>query len=463
MSLVAAPSPLQPRSPSLANIQNSRSPASKPRLQTQAQISPAKRALPLRKSSQVQDEPPAKRAKTTISQSNSSSSSSSSNNGSSRDAASATADIDFAELRNLDIEARYTKGQVLGEGTYAIVYKATLRSDPSQLFAIKKFKINKENSRDGINVDTIREIKYLQELQHPNIVALHDVFSSKDQNINMVIDFLSGGTLEDIIRARSITYTLPDIKAWTVMLTRAIYFCHQHFVLHRDIKPGNLLLSASGQLKLADFGLARSFAPPDHNMTSMVVTLWYRAPELLFGAKHYSGAIDVWATGMILAELVVRRPWCAYAPESEDQLERGGGELGQLEKIAEALGAPSEENWPGVTSLPHYIELSTHSKVAARTRTFFKQQFGTLDDEGIDLIMKMLSLDPRKRITAKGILGHSWWLSQPPPTPLGKLPKSGAGAEAVAQKEVEKPGVIEKDKRARFEGVARKLDFGQKR
>jgi cyclin-dependent kinase 7 len=131
--------------------------------------------------------------------------------------------------------------------------------------------------------DAIRELKHLQELHHPNIISLLTVFSSKDQNLNLVLEFLPLGDLEELIKDRDgLPYGAPDMKAWMGMLCRGIWFCHENFVLHRDIKPNNLLIAADGEVKLADFGLARSFADPYRTMTTNVITRWYRPPELFY-------------------------------------------------------------------------------------------------------------------------------------------------------------------------------------
>ena len=137
-----------------------------------------------------------------------------------------------------------------------------------------------------------------------------------------------------------VRYGTADIKAWMGMLGRAVWFCHENFILHRDIKPNNLLIAADGEVKLADFGLARSFADPYNKMTYNVITRWYRPPELLYGARHYAGAVDVWAVGLVFAELIIRAPFVA-----------GNTDIHQLDLICQAIGTPTEENWPGVTKL----------------------------------------------------------------------------------------------------------------
>lgn len=352
--------------------------------------------------------------------------------------------IDLAEQLNADIARKYAKDKKLGEGTYAIVYKGWLKSDPSKLVAIKKIKINEEYKKDGIAMDAIREIKFLQELSHPNIIALHDVFSSKGQNLNIVLEFLPLGDLEGIIRQPEIKFGLADIKAWMGMIGRAVWWCHENFVLHRDIKPNNLLIAADGEIKLADFGLARTFAEPYERMTSIVITRWYRPPELLYGARHYSGVVDVWSVGCVLAELALRIPFMA-----------GETDVGQVQKIAEAIGTPTDENWPGVSKLPGYIKLD--NVIPLQGKQHWDRLFPTLGPVGREILRAMLTLDPRKRLTAKGMLQHEWWRTEPRPTDKENLPKKGGG-EAAMGEDLKRSGAEMEP--GRMEKVARKIDFG---
>ncbi|KAI0012856.1 Pkinase-domain-containing protein [Xylariaceae sp. FL0662B] len=349
--------------------------------------------------------------------------------------------LDLAEQLNEEEKRKYVKGKKLGEGTYANVYLGSLRSDPSQLVAIKKIKVQKEY-RDGMPPDAVREIRHLQELSHPNIICLHSVFSSKNQNLNLVLEYLPLGDLEMLIRDTDrVRYGPADIKAWMGMLTRAVWFCHENFVLHRDIKPNNLLIAADGEVKLADFGLARSFGDPYKAMTATVITRWYRPPELLFGARHYSGAVDIWSVGLVFAELVIRAPYIA-----------GDTELRQIHLICQAVGTPTEENWPGVTTLPDYtVEKEI---VPVRGRDHYMQMFGTVGNEGVDLLMRTLILDPKKRITAREMLNHEWWHKEPKPTPKRALPKKSGGQEKIGVDLKRRPGVLDDE---RGNKVSRKL------
>ena len=353
---------------------------------------------------------------------------------------------ELAERLNEETKEKYVKDKKLGEGTYAIVYLGHVKQDLSSLVAIKKIKVNTEY-RDGLSMDAIREVKYLQELSHPNIIALHAVFSSKNQNLNLVLEFLPLGDLEMLIKdTDGIRYGTAEVKAWMGMLARAVWFCHENFVLHRDIKPNNLLIAADGEVKLADFGLARSFSDPYWPMTYQVITRWYRPPELLFGAKFYSGVVDVWSMGMVFAELILRAPFVA-----------GMTDVNQLELICNAIGTPTEENWPGVTKLDGYVKFE--GLVISRDRNYYLSMFGTAGAIGVDLLMSMLTLDPRKRCTARQVLEHKWWTSDPPPTTKEELPKKGGGTEKMGEDLKRRGGEIDDSK---VEKVARKLDFGIK-
>ncbi len=325
------------------------------------------------------------------------------------------------------------------------MYKGYVKDDPSQLVAIKKIKVNAEY-KDGLSMDAIREVKYLQELSHPNIIALHSVYSSKNQNLNLVLEFLPLGDLEMLIRdTDGVRYGTPDVKAWMGMLGRAVWFCHENFVLHRDIKPNNLLIAADGEVKLADFGLARSFSDPYLPMTHNVITRWYRPPELFFKARFYAGAVDVWSMGAVFAELVLRTP---FMP--------GNTDIHQIDLISQAIGSPTEDNWPGVSKLDGYVPVAKDKVVPLRDKQYFTGLFGTVGADGVDLLMSMLALDPRKRATARQVLQHEWWHKEPKPTRKEDLPRKGGGEDKIGEDLKRRGGELED---GRADKVARKIDF----
>ena len=351
---------------------------------------------------------------------------------------------DLSEQLNDREKRKYVKGKKLGEGTYAIVYKGHLRSDPTKLVAIKKIKVNTD-PKDGLSLDAIREVKYLQELQHPNIISLLSVFSTKDQNLNLVLEYLPLGDLEMLINDRAtVHYGVADIKAWMGMLGRAIWFCHSNYVLHRDIKPNNLLIASDGEIKLADFGLATSFRDPYHRMSYNMITRWYRPPELLYAARYYGAKVDVWSVGVVFAELVLRTP---FMP--------GDTEIAQLDLICHAVGTPTEENWPGVESLDGYLKPDVVRPL--RPTSEWMATFPTIGAVGVDLLMKTLMLDPRKRVDATQFLNHEWFRSDPRPTKKENLPRKAGGEERIGEDLKRRGGELEE---GRGDKVARKIDFG---
>ena len=353
--------------------------------------------------------------------------------------------LDLAEQLNLETKRKYVKGQKVGSGTYANVFVGHFKQDTSRLIAIKKIKINPD-WQDGLAMDAIREIKFLQEISHPNIIALLDVYSSKNQNLNLVLEYLPLGDLEMLIRdTDNIQYNAADIKAWMGMLCRGVWFCHENWVLHRDIKPNNLLIASDGEVKLADFGLARSFADPSQAMTTQVITRWYRPPELLYSAKHYSGAVDIWSVGTVFAEIIKRVPWL-----------QGASDLNQLEVICRAVGTPTEDNWPGVTKLKNYVPPPDDIPRMVRGKDFYREHFSLVGDQGMALLMSMLKLDPRKRITARQALQHPWWTTEPRPTHKEDLPRKRGGEKKMGEDMKRRAGDLEG---ARLDKVARKIDF----
>ncbi|EUC30159.1 hypothetical protein COCCADRAFT_28875 [Bipolaris zeicola 26-R-13] len=361
--------------------------------------------------------------------------------------------MDLAEQMNDRVRSQFVMGPRLGEGTYAVVYQAHYRDNPKHIVAIKKIKYNAEYP-NGIAPDAIREMQFLFEMSHPNVIKLHDVFSTKEQNLSLVLEHLPLGDLEKLWKNKEITYTKADIKAWLNMLCQGIWFCHENFVLHRDIKGSNALIAADGTIKIADFGLARSFADPGVKMTTMVITRMYRPLELLYGCSHYGGTADMWSIGVLMAELC-KRDWFLYSDT----------DMRQVSVICEKFGTPTEETWPGVTSLPYYVApdkqtgpQGTTAFRQTRPRSWWKQEFPTLGDDGCDFIRGLLTLDPQKRYTARKALEDKWWTNAPRPTKKENLPKEGGGTKAMGEDLKRRGG--ETPANGRADKVARKLDFG---
>lgn len=222
------------------------------------------------------------------------------------------------------------------------------------------------------------------------MVSFKDVVHA-EKKLYLVFEYLD----QDLKRFMdSVKFLRPMlIKSYLFQLVNGIAYCHSFRVLHRDLKPQNLLIDRTGKLKLADFGLARAFGIPVRHYTHEVVTLWYRAPEILLGARKYSTPVDVWSIGCIFAEMVMRAP-----------LFPGDSEIDQLYKIFQALGTPTEHVWEGVTHLPDY-----NVEFPKWPQTSIGERVTELDPQGVNLLSSMLIYDPNRRITAIDALRHPYF------------------------------------------------------
>lgn len=288
----------------------------------------------------------------------------------------------------------------ISSGAYGKVYKVSLLSEqllkPSEktYLAIKKMSV--ENSNEGINFSALREIVILKEIKHENLLLLLDVCYDQE-NLFLVYEFLEMD-LYSAITSRDIIFTEPLIKGIIQQILRGLLVLHENGILHRDLKPQNILVSKEGYIKLADFGFARFISSPNIGMTRNIVTEWYRAPELFFGAGYYSTAVDIWSVGCILAELIQRYP-----------LFNGNGDIEILTKIFSVLGVPNESNWPNNIELPSF-KIFTEGTVVG-----IKNKFNYMSPETGDLLEKMLEMNPLKRISAREALNHSYFKVVPLP------------------------------------------------
>ncbi|KAG0453286.1 hypothetical protein HPP92_025950 [Vanilla planifolia] len=285
---------------------------------------------------------------------------------------------------------QYEKVEKIGEGTYGVVYKARDRVT-NQTIALKKIRLEQED--EGVPSNAIREISLLKEMQHRNIVRLQDVVHS-EKRIYLVFEYLDLDLKKYMDTCQDLAKNPRLVKKYLYQILSGIAYCHSHRILHRDLKPQNLLIDRkTNSLKLADFGLARAFGIPIRTFTHEVVTLWYRAPEILLGSRQYSTPVDVWSVGCIFAEMVNQRP-----------LFPGDSEIDELFKIFRVLGTPNEETWPGVSSLPDY-----KSAFPKWPPMDLATVVPNLELAGIDLLSKMLCLEPRRRITARAALEHQYF------------------------------------------------------
>ncbi|CAH0552589.1 unnamed protein product [Brassicogethes aeneus] len=283
---------------------------------------------------------------------------------------------------------RFQKLGTAGEGTYGVVYKAKNKLTGKNV-ALKRIKLEKfyqDGDSEGVPSTAIREICLLKGLRHSSIVELLDVMYTTDK-LFLVFEYL------DLDLKRYIDYTKKPIekdlvKSYMKQLMEAMAYLHSHRILHRDLKPQNLLVDKEGHVKLADFGLSRSFSLPTRTYTHEVVTMWYRAPELLLGAKMYCTGIDIWSLGCIMVEILNKK---AIFP--------GDSEIDQLYKIFKILGTPTEEMWEGVSLFPDF-KPTFPSWPAQKLKDFVKFH----DEEEEEFLKSMLIYDPSKRKTAKELL-----------------------------------------------------------
>jgi cyclin-dependent kinase len=268
------------------------------------------------------------------------------------------------------------------------VYKAQDRV--GGIYALKTIRLEAED--EGIPSTAIREISLLKELQHPNIVRLHDVLHT-ERKLTLVFEFLDKDLKKVLDEKEGQGLEAGMTRSFLAQLLKGIAHCHHHRILHRDLKPQNLLINNAFELKLADFGLARAFGIPVRSYTHEVVTLWYRAPDVLMGSRKYSTPVDIWSVGCIFAEMSNGR---SLLPGSTDQ--------DQLQRIFKTLGTPSEATWPTVAELPDWKPDFPYHEPQP-----WKNIAPNLCDDGIDLLKKMLEFDPNQRVAGKAALNHDYF------------------------------------------------------
>lgn len=357
----------------------------------------------------------------------------------------------------------------IAAGTYGKVYKAQLKQagkpedeaiedvselvlaslDPQgdeevQYYAIKKFKSDNHltakstshiNGHDingheivhytGISQSAIREMSLCRELSHKNITKLLEIIL-ENKSIYMVFEFFEHDLLQIIhFHLHPEIRPIPDItvKSLVWQVLNGVSFLHQNWVFHRDLKPANIMVSSDGVVKIGDLGLARKFNNPLQSLYTgdkVVVTIWYRAPELLLGTRHYTPAIDLWAVGCILAELLSLRP---IFKGEEAKMDLSNKKLipfqkNQLQKIFEILGTPAGEAWPTLPKYPDYHAfqqqfLNSSSKVYQPNLTNWYKMVGGKNKQCLALLRELLEYDPATRITADNALVHPFFVEPP--------------------------------------------------
>ncbi|KAL5006114.1 hypothetical protein ScPMuIL_017272, partial [Solemya velum] len=290
----------------------------------------------------------------------------------------------------------YQKLEQLGEGSYATVFKG-ISCLSSQVVALKEIRLQSE---EGVPFTAIREASLLKGLKHANIVTLHDIIHTKE-TLTFVFEYVNTD-LSHYLEKNSAGLNVFNVKLFLFQLLRGLSYCHQRRILHRDLKPQNLLISEIGELKLADFGLARAKSIPSRTYSHEVVTLWYRPPDVLLGSTDYSTSLDIWGVGCIFTEMVLG---VATFPGMKDAYD-------QLEKIFRVLGTPTEDSWEGVSRYPHYDlkSFNVYTKIPL-SAAIPKLSFIPHAEE---LALCFLQMPPLKRISAQKALKHEYFDDLPP-------------------------------------------------
>ncbi|XP_065817430.1 cyclin-dependent kinase 16 [Labrus bergylta] len=303
----------------------------------------------------------------------------------------------------------YIKLDKLGEGTYATVYKGRSKLTEN-LVALKEIRLEHE---EGAPCTAIREVSLLKDLKHANIVTLHDIIHTQ-KSLTLVFEYLDKD-LKQYLDDCGNVINVHNVKLFLFQLLRGLSYCHRRKVLHRDLKPQNLLISERGELKLADFGLARAKSIPTKTYSNEVVTLWYRPPDILLGSTDYSTHIDMWGVGCIFYEMATGRPLFPGSTVEEE-----------LHFIFKLLGTPTEQSWPGISSNGEFVTYNYPQYRAEQLSTHTPR----LSSEGVDLLSKFLQFEGKKRISADGGMSHRYFsnlgnsvISLPDSTSIFSLPE----------------------------------------
>lgn len=312
---------------------------------------------------------------------------------------------DFGKRRALSLQEKtcspfgkletYKKLCLLGEGSYAKVYKATNKVNGG-LVALKEIRLQTD---EGTPFTAIREASLLKDLKHVNIVCLHDIIHTKS-NLTFVFEFVQTD-LSTYLEKNPGGLNPHNVKLFLFQLLRGLAYCHRRKVLHRDLKPQNLLISEQGELKLADFGLARAKSVPSQTYSNEVVTLWYRPPDVLLGSKDYSWQLDIWGVGCIFLEMLWGHPVFPGVKNHKDQ----------LQKIFMLLGTPTEEDWPGVENLTEYKETVTRTHQPRPISDVIPKISEIPGAE--KFASQLLQMNPRKRISADLAMKHEYFSDLP--------------------------------------------------
>jgi cyclin-dependent kinase 14 len=321
-------------------------------------------------------------------------------------------DANFLSLTQKDqpvmnSDVMFRRLEKLGEGSYATVYKSENRFDGT-IVALKEIKLQPQ---EGLPFTAIREVSLLRSLKHANIVRLHQIIH-QPQALMLIFEYVKTD-LSKFMENYKDGLDPFRTKVLLYQLLRGLAFCHERKILHRDLKPQNILVSEEGELKLADFGLARAKSVPCRTFSHDVVTLWYRPPDVLLGSTQYSTSLDMWGVGCIFGEICAGVPLFPGVSDAVDQLDR----------IFSIRGVPNPEKWPEVRELPSYhtFRFPPYPELPWDK---VDVQLSRIPDSGVLLLSHFLQLNPSERISADTAMLHPYFSSFPPQIHLLKPTES---------------------------------------
>jgi len=327
----------------------------------------------------------------------------------------------------------YTHCNQISEGVYGVVHRAKDK-ETGEVVALKKIKYWKSVS--GFPISSLREMSLLLDLDHPNIIRVKEIVTNTERTAHYMVMDYAENDIQYLMQVRKIRFTLPQAKCLFAQLLVAVQYLRSKWILHRDLKTSNLLLTKDGILKVCDLGMARHFGEPRKPLTALVVTLWYRAPEVLLGEEKYGPELDWWACGCVLIEFLTGRV-----------LFPGKGEMNQLDRIFAVLGTPTKEEWPKYSTFPHVTRFGDKWKNMPNTLKRKFQAGKPLVQGGPvfsktcqDLMASMLRWNPANRMNPADALEHDWFKEEPLKCEPSGIPDFGDQSLTEQRTELRPPG-----------------------
>ena len=344
------------------------------------------------------------------------------------------------------IEDTYREIEQVGAGAFGRVFKAYPLANPSEIVALKKIEV--EDEQQGFPITALREIMVLKKLSHPNLVTLIEVVvSSKSlaeakNAVYLVFEYMEHDLLGLI--ARKIKFTTPQIKFIMKQILQGLNHLHQNSIIHRDIKTANILLNKHGEVKVGDFGLCRVNNHKGKPLTIKVMTMIYRAPEILLGMPNYTSQVDLWSVGCVFAELLISEPLFCTAKTPHHL----------LDQMFCRMGNQDESNWPGITQLPFFEELNPKKAYEGNLASFMYKKNPKIDRAAMSLLTELLQPNPDKRVTAQTALQHEFFTTDPFPCSAEEMPRVEKEChELEIRKMIQAKKEKEREREAAMQGV----------